>query len=299
MLTADELAIAHSVVYASLFDYPLTLEQLRQTLPQAVPSTAHLLRAYRCSDALSRMIEYERGFFFPAGRRDLIVERQQREARTRAFLDRHARALRVICAIPFTRMVALSGSVAHLNLERDGDLDLFIVARGRRVWSIAVTAIVAAKLLRCRDVVCVNFVVSDSSLRLEQQDLFTANQVISLRPLVGGDVMNALLAANPFVTQCYPNFTPAPERSAQTPTAARLKRVVEFLLDAPSVPFEALCRWAYGRYLQARQQTWRSPEQVRLNPDCLKLHTQSHRRTILDRFERAMQDALSWQSRAS
>jgi len=29
-------------------------------------------------------------------------------------------------------MVALSGSVAHLNLEGSGDLDLFIVTRGRR-----------------------------------------------------------------------------------------------------------------------------------------------------------------------
>ena len=31
-LSAAELAIARSVLYASLFDYPLTLAQLRQTL---------------------------------------------------------------------------------------------------------------------------------------------------------------------------------------------------------------------------------------------------------------------------
>jgi len=30
--------------------------------------------------------------------------------------------------------------------------------------------------------------------------------------------------------------------------------------------------------------SWRSPEQVRLEDDCLKLHTQSHRQSILDRF---------------
>src|SRR5581483_6432685 len=32
MMTADELAIARSVVYASLFDYPLTLDELHRTL---------------------------------------------------------------------------------------------------------------------------------------------------------------------------------------------------------------------------------------------------------------------------
>jgi len=31
-MTSRELAIARSVIYASLFDYPLTLEQLRRTL---------------------------------------------------------------------------------------------------------------------------------------------------------------------------------------------------------------------------------------------------------------------------
>ena len=31
-LDRDELAIARSVLYASLFDYPLTLAQLRKTL---------------------------------------------------------------------------------------------------------------------------------------------------------------------------------------------------------------------------------------------------------------------------
>jgi len=35
-LSGDELAIARSVIYASLFDYPLTLAQLRQTLIESV-----------------------------------------------------------------------------------------------------------------------------------------------------------------------------------------------------------------------------------------------------------------------
>ena len=33
-----------------------------------------------------------------------------------------------------------------------------------------------------------------------------------------------------------------------------------------------------------------SPEQVRLDADCLKLHTKSHRRSVLERFERLTQE---------
>jgi hypothetical protein len=61
----------------------------------------------------------------------------------------------------------------------------------------------------------------------------------------------------------------------------------------PSYPVEALCRSAYGWYLRRRSAGWRSPGQVRLERDALKLHTQSHRQSILDRFERAVEEALA------
>ena len=74
-------------------------------------------------------------------------------------------------------MVALSGSIAHLNLETGGDLDMFLVTRGARVWSTAVMVVVVAKLLHRRATLCANFVVAESALAFDQQDLFTASQV--------------------------------------------------------------------------------------------------------------------------
>jgi hypothetical protein len=178
-----------------------------------------------------------------------------------------------------------------LNLEGDGDLDLFIVTRGRRVWSVTVAVLILAKLMRQRRIVCANFVVADSQLTLEQQDLFTANQVIHLKPLVGGDVFRKLLAANPFVARFYPNFQPS-DPSTQRPAVARLKTAFEAVFRGPSLVVELACRHAYGWYLRGRAGSWRSPEQVRLQADCLKLHTRSHRLSILDRFERAVREAV-------
>src|SRR4029077_15819172 len=119
-------------------------------------------------------IEHYQGYFFPRDRRDLVPERRRREARSRVFLDRHHRLLSVICALPYVEMVALSGSIAHLNLEGAGDLDLFIVTKGRHVWSVTVAVVILAKLLRRRQTTCANFVLADSALALDQQDLFSA-----------------------------------------------------------------------------------------------------------------------------
>jgi hypothetical protein len=291
-LTSDELAIARSVVYASLFDYPLTLAQLRQTLIESVQTPSQVLATYNRSAPLQEAIEFRDGFFFPMGRTDLIEERRRREARSRVFLHRHRLLLQLACALPHVRMVALSGSIAHLNLEGTGDLDLFIVTRGRRVWSTTVAVLILAKLMRRRRIVCANFVVADTRLVLEQQDLFAASQVIHLKPLVGRDIFLQLLDKNPFVFRFYPNFHAAdaallPFRPSRV--LGWMKTGLETVL-APVIPLgEMVCRSAYRAYLRRRAATWRSPEQVRLQADCLKLHTQSHRQSVLERFDRGVQ----------
>jgi len=295
-MTTRELAIARSVIYASLFDYPVTLDQLHRTLLESDQTTAEILAVYDGSETLQQMIEYRDGFFFPAGRVDLIAERARREARSHAFLQRHALVLRLLCAIPYTRLVALSGSIAHRNLEPNGDLDLFVITRGPRVWTVTVAVLLVAKLLRRRRAVCANFVVADSHFALEQQDLFTANQVIHLRPLIGAEVLDAFAAANPFVKRIYPNatFDPAPPPVAVGSRAlAALKSTLEVLLRVPAPLVETICRRLYARHLRRRAASWQSPEQVRLRSDYLKLHTQSHRERVMQRFAAEVEDAVS------
>jgi hypothetical protein len=230
-----------------------------------------------------------------------VDERRRREARSRRFLRRHRWFLACIAAMPFVRMVALSGSVAHLNLESDGDLDLFIVTRGRRVWSTALAIVVLSKLAGRRRVICANYLVADTRLRVEQQDLFAASQIVHLKPLVGESVYRDLLTANPFVRRFYPNFHRAD--AGTLPFKPRrvggwLKRGLEVAASPLSVPIEVMCRLAYRSYLSRRARTWRSPEQVRMQDDCVKLHTRSHRQSVLARFDHAVRTAMSDAARA-
>jgi len=291
------MAIARTVIYASLFDYPLTLEQLHHTLIESDQTRLEILAVYDGSELLQDIIEYRDGFFFPVGRGDLIAERRSREARSDAFLKQHQRALRLMCALPFTRLIALSGSVAHRNLEPNGDLDLFIVTRGKRVWTVTVALLVLTKLLRRRRSVCANFVLADTHLALDQRDLFTANQVIHLQPLMGGEVIDEFRAANPFVARCYPNSgirpPQAPRVDARVGSLGLLKRALEAALALPSPLIEAVCRRAYAWHLRRRAGSWRSPDQVRLQSDYLKLHTQSHRTSVINRFDAAVDRALA------
>ncbi|MBI3494248.1 MAG: hypothetical protein HY047_21075 [Acidobacteria bacterium] len=295
-MTDRELAIARSVIYASLFEYPLTLDQLHFSLIESEQTPEEILAVFDGSELLQHIIEYRDGFFFPAGRDDLLAERRRRETRSRAFLDRHRRLLQMLCALPFARTVALSGSIGHLNLEADGDLDLFIVTSGRRAWTVMLAAIVLTRVMGRRREMCINFILADSHLRLEQQDLFAANQVIHLKPLIGAEVLTALREKNPFVARIYPNATTDRSRMMFSWTfprwLARAKRALELALHVPAPFVEAACRHLYGWHLRRRAATWRSPDQVLLQSDYLKLHTRSHRHAVLERFDAAVERAL-------
>ena len=250
MVTTRELAIAFSVMDASLDDYPLTLEELHESLVGSQQTVAEVLSVYEGSEILQKVIERRDGFFFPSGRGDLVDERRRREARSRAFLARHAVLLRLVCSLPFVRLVALSGRISRLNLEAGGDIDLFIVTRGRHVWSTAVAVRILAKIMSRRCMVRAKVIVDDLHLALEPRDPATADQLLHLKPLVGAHLLRDVFAANPFVGQFYINapewrVDPATEPDGDRMMAAA-RTMFELILGLPSPVVEAACRWLLG-----------------------------------------------------
>ncbi len=153
-LSEEESAILRTVLYSSLFEYPLTLRELRLSLLESLQDESSILEHYRSSKALQRVLDFRRNHFFLRGRDDLPEERRRREAGSQSLLKENRRLLTLICAIPYTRMVALSGSAAHLNLDGEGDVDLLIITRGKRVWSVVLATLILTKLLRRRRIIC-------------------------------------------------------------------------------------------------------------------------------------------------
>jgi hypothetical protein len=285
---AEEAAFLRSVLYAAVFDYPLTFEQLLEALIGVAATPADLARWYDESDTLQQVIEFSNGYFFPRGRRDLLDLRHAREVISRSVLKELRQPLSLVLRMPFVRLVALSGSLAHLNASGKADLDLFVITKANRVWSVTTTLLVLARVFGWRRQLCLNYVISETHLAVEPDDLFSANQIIHLRPLSGADVYARFLAANSFVQRFYPNFSPRALDAAPQPA----RGVLEAALDWTVAPlYERFCRAAYGWHLRRRAATWQSHDQVRLEPQCLKLHTSSHRQSVMERFDSAVAEA--------
>ena len=289
----DEMAVIRAVTYASLFDYPLTMAQLRESLEVTVDQVT-LERWLREGPLLRHAVGVERGYVSLRLRPQLVERRLAREAASLEQLGRDAPVVRAIAALPFVRMVAISGSLAHLNAVDGADLDLFVVTSRSRVWTVAVLALALARAMGWRTRLCLNYIVSEAAMTVKPADLFSANQIIHLRPVAGEPAYRAFLDANPFVVSHYPNFVPrslfdAPGLAPGPAAAAVAERALWPV--APIV--ERAARALYAWHLRRRSRSWHSPEHVQMEPECLKLHTNSHRDCISERFERAIADVLA------
>ena len=276
-------AILRTVTYAALFQAPLTIDRLHRNLMDVALTRAELEDALR-DPWLRQRLEVVRGLVIPRGRADWVALRAIRRAHSRRLLARHRRVLRLLGRLPFVRMVAVSGACAHENAT-DDDVDVFLVARVGRAWGVCAVLTVLSRLLGVRRTLCLNYIVDEAALALPEHDVFTASEVVGLRPLAGRETYRRLVDVNGWASRLFPNFRARHLAESEAIPAAGA-RGWERALDLGIAPLlERLARRALGAHLARKG---RGCEGVVLGPHRLKLHTHDHRPSLLASFEAAL-----------
>jgi hypothetical protein len=280
-LSAPDVSILKTVWYASIFECALTMERLHRML-WTVPLSRTQLEERLRGKALEPLVSVTDGCVHPRGREHWVTQRSERAQRSQRLVDQHRRALDLVAALPFVRLVGLTGGAAHDNAT-DHDVDVFLVARRGRAWSLALAVILLSRALGCRRTLCVNYVVDEDGSALPERDVFTAAEVAGVRPWAGGSGYRAFLQANAWVAQHLPNFMEAAPRESERVPQAGSPRWLERVLDLGPAPlFEAAARAILGAHFRRK---WRGRRPgVSLSPSCLKLHAIDHAPRVRARF---------------
>ena len=195
-------AVLEALTYSDIFDYPLRFDELHRYLP--IRADADELSV--TLDSMREQVEHQDGFYFLTGRNEIVEIRKQREAHSRKLLPIALRYGRILGALPFIRMVALTGSLAVLNISKNADFDYMLVTAKGRVWIARAFALLFNRLARpFGHTICPNLIVSESALEWPLHDLYSARELIQMIPISGMDVYQKVMRVNSWAKEILPN----------------------------------------------------------------------------------------------
>jgi hypothetical protein len=226
-------AILRTVVYADLFDFPLTIPEIHRYLTgSAAPMATIEERLLQDGRLGERMASYT-PYWFLTGREELVELRREREAYAQVLWPAAWRYGRLVASIPFVRLVAVTGSLSMNNVLRpDDDIDYLIVTRSGRLWLARGAAILVVHLARRAGIeLCPNYVMAEGRLVLGRPSLYNAHELAQLVPLFGLGTYRRLYESNPWMTTYLPNASPREDEVRGVRGGLRVgQRLVESVL---------------------------------------------------------------------
>jgi predicted nucleotidyltransferase len=143
---------------------------------------------------------------------------------------------RFLFRFPFVRGIGISGSLSKNCADQDSDIDFFVITRRNRLWICRTLMHLFKKLTFLtghQHWFCMNYYIDEVALCIEEKNLFTATELVTLLPVCGKGVMESFYQANSWVQSYFPNRSEK-EASSKTTGQHRFKNAVEFLFSNPA-----------------------------------------------------------------
>ena len=282
--------VLKTLLYFDIFSYPLKASEIlkflggRQTCQQEVVKCLNGLaekqHVYRFGDLYSLHPDEEN-----------IRRRIKGNAEAEKWMEVAVRKARFIGSFPFVRAVMASGSLSKGYMDEKSDLDFFIVTAPGCLWIARTTLVIYKRLFlrNCHKEFCVNYFVDTKHLEIEEKNLFTATELVTLVPLYNQSAYQAVINSNPWVKAFFPNLKAQASDSILRKEPHLLQKLSEILL-LPVAPWldhwflrVSLSRWKrlYGKsYTKADFEiAFKSKKHVSKN------HPNHFQKRVLEQYE--------------
>ena len=283
-----EIAVLRTLLYADIFDYPLTPREIHHFLIAAPATPDSVTARLDQSPLLAERTVRVNGYVTLRDRQAIADLRDQRRQSSERLWQQARRWGRRLGCLPFVRMVAVTGALAVDNAPANDDIDFLIVTRPGRVWLTRALAVVVVRAARLAGVgLCPNYVLSSSALSEQQRDLYVAHDLVQMVPLVGLDAYAAMRAANAWTFEFLPQAA-GPLRAepdlAPRGWQAALQAAAERLLGGRLG--SALERWERERKLRKFAGPAARPgSTAELDAERVKGHFDDHGHPILREYQ--------------
>ena len=305
-MTKLEKSVLSTLVYYDVFDRPLTAwEVFRYAIRvnKKGISFSQVLKTLDNSKELKKKISQFNGFYFLKKRQAIVQERIERQKLADQKWKKARRILRLLPAVPYIRMVAVSGSLALNNSKPNSDIDLLIITKKGRIWTCrALTTLIIHLFGRRRhhkltkDRFCLNHYITDQSLEFSGKSLYNAQTYANLVPVLDlNNLINHFQQANQWILN-YLYFYPFQTRGF----LKRIKKPVflnkirgfrEILLDSRFGDWlERLLKNRQEQRIEKDPMTFKPGGRVVFNDNQLEFHPDSPEKGVLEKYNSKLRE---------
>lgn len=223
--------IKATLAYYDLFSYPLTQFEIFQFL--------HNKYEYSLFTAeLELMILQQQVFkiddFYSLHKEPALAERRkQGNQLARKMIKIAGKKAEFLFKFPYVRGIGVSGSLSKNYADEFSDVDFFIITKRNRLW-VARTFLHLFKKLTFlsgnQHFYCMNYFISEEELTIEEKNIYTATEVVTLIPLKGYRSFQNFNISNQWVKEFLPNHSMKISYLRDYPSG-KLKSVLEVLLN--------------------------------------------------------------------
>ena len=204
--------ILKTLAYSNIFKYPLSFCQLGTYLGCEC-NYREFVKALRELEKYKKISQKTGKYYTPC---EHVENWHRKLEETKRRTERARKIVEPLEKIPWLKLLALTGPLAAANPQKNGDIDVFIVAQRRRLWVTRLFVVLYLKALgkyrtdkSSIDKVCPNLLVAEDNLLWEnkKQNLYIASEIIRMQPLINREnTYERFLAANKWVNEFFPNF---------------------------------------------------------------------------------------------
>lgn len=231
MLSLLSKNIIKTLAYYDIFSYPLKAEEIYHNLPVNHCSTAEvtseLEQLYN-----NKLVCRINDFYLLQNNPEFVSRRLKGNSLCEKKIKSAFKMSRFISKFPYVRAIFLTGSISKGYMEKDSDVDYLIVTEPGRLWvaRLFLTLFKKIFLLNSRKVFCINYYIDYDHLEIEEKNVFTATEIVTLIPTFGKKYYDEFYSKNIWIKNFFPNF-PKRNNKLIDNKISRFQKSIEFLLN--------------------------------------------------------------------
>lgn len=306
-----EQSILLTIIYYDAFKKPLTAFELWKYLMK--PNSFRIsnqtsqisnLRLYDIievlnhSDYLKSKISHKNGFYFLKHRSEKFFYNAIKTDKICAQkIKRSKRYIKLIKYLPFVRAIFLSGSVAVGYASENSDLDLLIVIKNKKIWLARLLIVFITFLFgikrssenpkKYKDKICLNHFITDKSLKIPFQSIYTAQNYARLLPLYDEDSYYVkFYEQNQWLKKYFWDFHFVFYQNKDKKNL--IKSIFEIIFEVFNLIFGFLIKYSQVWHIKKNPLTYKSGGRVTYNDAMLEFHPNSKEKNIIEKYNKML-----------